>query len=53
MGADFQCVAAKYMGAPHSTGFALGTKEIISRIAKIHLLVTKLIELEGLETSQN
>ena len=34
MGADFQCVAAKYMGAPHSTGFALGTKEIISRIAK-------------------
>ncbi|MBL01758.1 MAG: hypothetical protein CL774_04620 [Chloroflexi bacterium] len=34
MGADFQCVAAKYMGAPHSTGFALGTEEIISRIAK-------------------
>ena len=34
MGADFQCVAAKYMGAPHSTGFALGTKEIISKIEK-------------------
>jgi len=29
MGADFQCIAAKYMGAPHSTGFALGTKEVI------------------------
>ncbi|MBA31650.1 MAG: hypothetical protein CL748_03880 [Chloroflexi bacterium] len=34
MGADFQCVAAKYMGAPHSTGFALGTEDIISKIAK-------------------
>ncbi len=29
MGADFQCIAAKYMGAPHSTGFALGSKEVI------------------------
>jgi len=34
MGADFQCVAAKYMGAPHSTGFALGTEEVISLIGK-------------------
>ena len=25
-GADISCVAAKYMGAPHSTGFALGTE---------------------------
>ncbi len=32
MGADFQCIAAKYMGAPHSTGFALGTKEVIDAI---------------------
>jgi D-glucosaminate-6-phosphate ammonia-lyase len=33
MGADFQCMAAKYMGAPHSTGFALGTKEVIEAIS--------------------
>ena len=33
MGADFQCVAAKYIGAPHSTGYALGTKEMISALA--------------------
>ena len=32
MGADFQAIAAKYMGAPHSTGFALGTKEMIEGI---------------------
>ena len=32
MGADFQCIAAKYMGAPHSTGIALGTKEMIDAI---------------------
>lgn len=32
MGADFQCIAAKYMGAPHSTGIALGTKELIDAI---------------------
>jgi L-seryl-tRNA(Ser) seleniumtransferase len=33
MGADFQCVAAKYIGAPHSTGYALGTDEMISALA--------------------
>jgi L-seryl-tRNA(Ser) seleniumtransferase len=33
-GADFQCIAAKYMGAPHSTGFALGTNEVIEAIAR-------------------
>ena len=33
MGADFQCVAAKYMGAPQSVGFALGTQETIDKIA--------------------
>jgi len=33
MGADFQCIAAKYMGAPHSTGFALGTEEVIDAIS--------------------
>ena len=33
-GADFQCIAAKYMGAPHSTGFALGTSEVIEAIAR-------------------
>ena len=34
MGADFQCIAAKYMGAPHSTGFALGTEEVIEAISR-------------------
>lgn len=32
MGADFQCVAAKYMGASQSSGLALGTKEMIRNI---------------------
>ncbi len=32
-GADISCVAAKYMGAPHSTGFALGTKDAIHKLA--------------------
>lgn len=33
MGADFQCIAAKYMGAPHSTGMALGTEDLIHKIS--------------------
>ena len=33
MGADIQCVAAKYLGAPHSVGFALGTQEAIDKLA--------------------
>ena len=33
MGADAVAYAAKYFGAPHSTGFAIGTKEMISKIA--------------------
>ena len=32
MGADFQCIAAKYMGAPQSTGLALGSEEMLSLI---------------------
>lgn len=34
MGADFQCIAAKYMGAPHSTGLALGTEEVVDAISR-------------------
>ncbi len=34
MGADFQCIAAKYMGAPQSTGLALGSPEMIDRIGR-------------------
>ena len=34
MGADFQCVAAKYLGAPQSTGIALGTEQMIDLISK-------------------
>ena len=33
MGADFQCIAAKYMGASQSTGIALGTKELIHTLS--------------------
>ncbi len=32
MGADFQCVAAKYLGAPQSVGIALGTQDMISKL---------------------
>lgn len=34
MGADFQCIAAKYIGATQSTGLALGTEEMIRKISK-------------------
>ena len=33
MGADFQCIAAKYLGATQSTGLALGTEEMIQKLA--------------------
>ena len=33
MGADFQCIAAKYLGASQSTGLALGTEDMIRRIS--------------------
>ena len=33
LGADFQCIAAKYMGAPQSTGIAFGTEETIRRLS--------------------
>ncbi len=32
MGADFQCIAAKYLGSPQSTGLALGSEEMIRKI---------------------
>jgi L-seryl-tRNA(Ser) seleniumtransferase len=32
-GADFQCIAAKYMGSTQSTGLALGTKEMVRKIS--------------------
>lgn len=32
MGADFQCIAAKYLGAPQSVGLALGSQEMIRKI---------------------
>ena len=33
MGADFQCIAAKYMGSPQSAGLALGTHDMIRKIS--------------------
>lgn len=33
MGADFQCIATKYIGAPQSTGIALGTEEMIHKLS--------------------
>jgi len=32
MGADFQCIAAKYMGAPQSVGLALGSEDMIYKL---------------------
>jgi D-glucosaminate-6-phosphate ammonia-lyase len=34
MGADFQCIAAKYLGSTQSTGLALGSKQMIDALAK-------------------
>ena len=34
MGADFQCIAAKYLGAPQSTGLAIGTERMIDLKSK-------------------
>ena len=34
MGADFQCIAAKYLGATQSVGLALGTEDMIRQISK-------------------
>jgi len=39
MGADFQCIAAKYMNAPQSTGLALGTEEMIRKLS-LHSFVS-------------
>lgn len=33
MGADFQCIAAKYLGASQSTGLALGTEDTIRKLS--------------------
>ena len=33
-GADFQCIAAKYLGSSQSTGLALGSEETIRKLAK-------------------
>ncbi|MEE8443255.1 MAG: hypothetical protein V3S37_05845 [Dehalococcoidia bacterium] len=33
MGADFQCIAAKYIGSTQSTGLALGTEEMIRKLS--------------------
>ena len=33
MGADFQCIASKYIGASQSTGLALGTEDMIRRVS--------------------
>ena len=33
MGADFQCIAAKYLGASQSVGLALGSKEMIRKLS--------------------
>ncbi len=37
-GADFQCIAAKYMGSTQSTGLALGTSDMIQKIS-VHSFV--------------
>ena len=52
MGADFQCIAAKYLGAPQSTGLALGTKEMIYKLSLQSFVGSKAeeyVELEDLK----
>jgi len=48
MGADFQCIAAKYMGAPHSSGFALGSVEVIEAISKHSFVGYETLRVRGL-----
>ena len=33
LGADFQCIAAKYLGSPQSVGLALGTTEMVHKLS--------------------
>ena len=52
MGADFQCVAAKYIGAPHSTGYALGTKAMISALSLQSFVSYESREVRGIGRPQ-
>ncbi len=52
MGADFQCVAAKYIGAPHSTGYALGTETMISALSLQSFVSYESREVRGIGRPQ-
>jgi len=52
MGADFQCVAAKYIGAPHSTGYALGTEAMISALSLQSFVSYESREVRGIGRPQ-
>ena len=52
MGADSVSYAAKYFGAPHSTGFAVGSKEIVRKIALQSFISYELRRVRGVGRPQ-
>jgi len=52
MGADFSAMAAKYIGAPHSTGFAIGTEEMIRKISLQSFIAYEMRRVRGVGRPQ-
>ena len=52
MGADFSAMAAKYIGAPHSTGFAIGTEEMIRKISLQSFIAYEMRRIRGVGRPQ-
>ena len=47
-GADFSAIGAKYLGSPHSTGFALGTKDLIRKLSKGSFIAHEMRRVRGI-----
>ena len=52
MGAEFSAMAAKYIGAPHSTGFAIGTEEMIRKISLHSFIAYEMRRIRGVGRPQ-
>jgi uncharacterized pyridoxal phosphate-dependent enzyme len=52
MGAEFSAMAAKYIGAPHSTGFAIGTEEMIRKISLQSFIAYEMRRIRGVGRPQ-
>ena len=52
MGADFSAMAAKYIGAPQSTGFAIGTEEMIRKISLQSFIAYEMRRVRGVGRPQ-